>query len=440
MNKNKGHINPLLSRWLRGETGWKEESRLDNQAHEDEFLTEALEGYRRFPGADHAGNLDRLRDRLQQEKRRPLIFVYRAAAAIAVLVVAGGIFWMFNRQENELGGLAQTEKMAEPIEESVQIAPAQEKPVPSTAADDRAGAQSPEPSLPATSNQPLPEKAEVQTRADETLQPELEDLAARSEGAGQDIDKPLPKNESESAIARTDDKTLDREAAPKPARAKERPPAEPSVTFDRFTQLNALLNQPGPRQRLVQGAVFDGEGYPLIGATVILKHSGKGTVTDLEGRYSILADSIDRNLVISYTGYTTRELSLPGQNPVDVVMQENENALSEVVVTAMEAQKSKKDAAGAKAEPRGGYARLNRYLRKNLQLPDDLKADTLSGSVILKFIVEPSGKLNHFQVLQSLCPACDQEAIRVLREGPPWEVVGEQKPVEVILTTPFRRE
>ncbi len=443
MNKNKKHINLLVSRWLHGETGWREETRLDHLAREDEFLAEAMEGYRKFPASDHAGNLDRLRVRLRQGKRRPLVFVYRTAAAIAVLVVAGGIFWMFNRQETGLDGFAQTKIMAEPVEEQTETAPAPAEPEGVAAEEDQAGTQYSAPSLPATTRQPPPEKSGE--LADESIHHEPEDLAARSEAGGQETIEALQKMEvkPDADIARAGDKTLEREAAPKPSAAKEKAPAGPPPGIERPAQLNSFntaSSQPGRGQRLIQGTISDGEGYPLIGASVFIKNSGKGTVTGIDGRFSILADTSDQRLSVSYTGFTTREFPISGQNAVNLVLEPSGVALNEVVVTGLGAKKNKKDAGGAKAEPRGGYARLNRYLRKNLRLPDDFKADTLSGRVILKFLVEPNGKLDRFQVIESLCPACDQEAIRVLREGPPWEVLGEQKPVEVILTAPFRRE
>lgn len=81
----------------------------------------------------------------------------------------------------------------------------------------------------------------------------------------------------------------------------------------------------------VKGIVTESEtGEPLIGASVRVKDTGKGIITDLEGRFSIEVPS-DATLVISYLGMKTVEYKVPKNGNLNVALQSNANMLDEVV-------------------------------------------------------------------------------------------------------------
>ena len=81
----------------------------------------------------------------------------------------------------------------------------------------------------------------------------------------------------------------------------------------------------------VTGVVKDSNGEPLIGVTVKVKGTNRGTVTDLNGNYSIKADR-NSTLQFSYVGYDA--IDVPAGAAAKVVLQNNERQLDEVVVTA----------------------------------------------------------------------------------------------------------
>ena len=80
------------------------------------------------------------------------------------------------------------------------------------------------------------------------------------------------------------------------------------------------------------------DGLPLIGVTVLVKGTTTGTVTDVDGMYSIEADS-DDILVFSYTGMKSQEVSVLGQSIVNVVLDVDAEVLEEVVVIGYGTQK-----------------------------------------------------------------------------------------------------
>lgn len=92
-------------------------------------------------------------------------------------------------------------------------------------------------------------------------------------------------------------------------------------------------------QRTVSGTVTATGGDPLIGVNVLVKGTTTGTVTDLDGKYSVNVPEA-AILEFSYTGYTSQEIPVAGQAVIDVTLEEG-IALGEVVVTALGIEREK---------------------------------------------------------------------------------------------------
>lgn len=95
----------------------------------------------------------------------------------------------------------------------------------------------------------------------------------------------------------------------------------------------------------LQGMVKDMAGEPLIGASVKIKNSSNGVVTDTEGRFMINVKSGDV-IQFSYVGYIPQEVKLTGQNDLEVVLKENSEVLEDVVVVGYGTMR-KKDLTGS---------------------------------------------------------------------------------------------
>ncbi|MDE6741258.1 MAG: TonB-dependent receptor [Muribaculaceae bacterium] len=90
----------------------------------------------------------------------------------------------------------------------------------------------------------------------------------------------------------------------------------------------------------VRGTVTDQNGEPLIGATVMVKGTTKGTSTDFDGNYVLDARPGDV-LVVSYVGYIPSEVKVGNDPIVNIELQENNNSLDELVVVGYGTQKKK---------------------------------------------------------------------------------------------------
>ena len=95
----------------------------------------------------------------------------------------------------------------------------------------------------------------------------------------------------------------------------------------------------GVAQTTVSGTVLDSDGEALIGANVLEKGTSNGTVTDIDGTYSItVADGA--TLVFTFTGFADQEIAVAGQSTIDVTLAAGK-FLNEVVVTGYGTQRSK---------------------------------------------------------------------------------------------------
>lgn len=97
--------------------------------------------------------------------------------------------------------------------------------------------------------------------------------------------------------------------------------------------------------KAVSGIVKDDTGNPLIGVTVTVPGTTKGTTTDANGTYTINADNSE-SLNFSYVGYKPQTIHVNNQSTIDVTMSEDNTSLEEVVVVGYGVQK-RRDIVGA---------------------------------------------------------------------------------------------
>ncbi|GAB4107706.1 TonB-dependent receptor [Echinicola sediminis] len=94
----------------------------------------------------------------------------------------------------------------------------------------------------------------------------------------------------------------------------------------------AQVNKPITIELSVQGAVKDEAGQPIPGASILVKGTALGTVTDLDGNYVLENVPDDAQLVFSFIGYEKQEIALNGRSVIDVTLVLDTQSLDEVVV------------------------------------------------------------------------------------------------------------
>ena len=100
-------------------------------------------------------------------------------------------------------------------------------------------------------------------------------------------------------------------------------------------------SQSTQQAKTITGKVVDVAGEPIIGASVLVKGSSTGSVTDIDGKFSVEAP-VGSTLVVSFVGYATEEVKVGAASDYTVTLKDDTQSLSEVVVTAMGIKKEKK--------------------------------------------------------------------------------------------------
>lgn len=114
------------------------------------------------------------------------------------------------------------------------------------------------------------------------------------------------------------------------------PPVSPSQAK---AIANSLQSQQNNGKFKITGNVTDNNGEPIIGASVVVNGTKNGTVTDIDGNFSIVSGTETPTLNISYVGFDTQNIKVhPGQT-VKVTLKENAQSLEELVVVGYGSQK-----------------------------------------------------------------------------------------------------
>lgn len=192
-------------------------------------------------------------------------------------------------------------------------------------------------------------------------------------------------------------------------------------------QMQQSFAEPTPRAGVqkpltIKGIVVgadDGLGLPQV--SILKKGLNVGTATNLDGEFSIQNVVPNSVLVFRYLGYITQEVSVKTDSTLKISLQPDIAALGEVVVTGYgEAEKKEISFSSDRAKPLVGYPEYNKYLSENLRYPEEAKAENIKGRVTVEFTIEADGSLTNFEIIKGLGYGCDEEAIRLIKEGPKW--------------------
>lgn len=140
------------------------------------------------------------------------------------------------------------------------------------------------------------------------------------------------------------------------------------------------------QKRTVSGIVTDSKNEPLIGVNVTIKNaSTTGTITDIDGKYTLEVPSGNSVLVFSYIGYSTQEVKVNNRSVVDVVLKDDMQALEEVVVVGYGTMK-KSDLTGSVSSMTSDKFKLGTDLT-----PQQLMQGAFSGVNISQNSGKPGG-------------------------------------------------
>lgn len=373
-----------LSDYIQGLRKGKEAHRLEKESMKDPFLADAIDGYNQVEG-NHEQRIEQLRIQISArstKKRNTYAIIWSVAAC---LVIGFGIssYFLF---------LKETPEPVIPIipQKEIALVPTKTK----------------------TDSTPI---SSVSTK-----QADKKDIIAKSRTT---ISKPpsapittMPMEEetSDQMVAATDEEVIMTTGASDPE----------SVKKMRIAKMAVI-----PTNDIIKGKVTDQKGEPLIGASVMYKGTNIGTVTDVNGEFSLLKKAENKLLTAQYIGYDSVEVPVDTSRTMLIAMNEDQKGLSEVVVVGHGVnKKANKDNT---PQPVDGKRKYLKYLKKNLVRPTDETCAQVKGKVVLTFLVNRDGRPFHIKVKKSLCESSDKEAIRLVQEGPDWTYGNKQAEVIV---------
>ena len=373
-----------LSDYIQGLRKGKEAHRLEKESMKDPFLADAIDGYNQVEG-NHEQRIEQLRIQISArstKKRNTYAIIW---SVVACLVIGFGIssYFLF---------LKETPEPVIPIipQKEIALVPTKTK----------------------TDSTPISPVSMKQAGK--------KDIIAKSRTT---ISKPpsapittMPMEEetSDQMVAATDEEVIMTTGASDPE----------SVKKMRIAKMAVI-----PTNDIIKGKVTDQKGEPLIGASVMYKGTNIGTVTDVNGEFSLLKKAENKQLTAQYIGYDPVEVPVDTSRTMLIAMNEDQKGLSEVVVVGHGVnKKANKDNT---PQPVDGKRKYLKYLKKNLVRPTDETCAQVKGKVVLTFLVNRDGRPFHIKVKKSLCESSDKEAIRLVQEGPDWTYGNKQAEVTV---------
>ena len=149
------------------------------------------------------------------------------------------------------------------------------------------------------------------------------------------------------------------------------------------TLFSVLAVTASAQSKTVTGSVVDNTGEPVIGASVVVKGTTHGTITDFDGNFSISGVPNDGTIQISFVGYKTQDVSVAGKSSVRVILEEDSEMLEEVEVVAYGVQK-KVTVTGAVSS-----VKSDDLVRTPVSSVNNVLAGQLSGVTTVQYSGEP---------------------------------------------------
>ena len=412
---------------------------MEKAAMDDPFFADALEGYKNVNLAD--AGLDSLKEKLDKRvgavvpilnsKRKRFTWV-RAAAAIIIIVGTGFLVQqlVFNdRNKNSIAILEKDNKKPESVANKDQVKPDSINKDMSTKSDSLVFRQKQEISTSPNSGSyaftPLDTIRKTGNAKAELKKSETENLPTSDVQVTASAVRKVDPAKEDAFFKRTSDDST------KILNDKQfntaSPVAKSKANQAYYDNRNAgavgfeLNNKYNYR-------VVDAQKNPVPFANVMNTGDNIGTYTDIRGNFNLVSSDSVLNVQIRSLGYNAANYKLVPSNvqPGDLVLKEDERketfAQNKKVVSSL----SRKDSAEIE-EPEVGWGNYNVYVANNIQIPENVRPKNTRNDVELSFDIDKNGQPINIKVTRSSqCKECDEEAKRLLKEGPKWKRKGKK--------------
>ncbi len=436
MSKDKKTYRPIgeqeLEKYLKGELSPQEAHKLERKALSSNLESEAIEGWGQFDPEDVRHDLIGLRKRLEAREKSPVIWI-RIAASVSLLLVSGYLVWNFMENPDQPKQIVETfeEPSAKPEESPQKESTHEIKDVGNKEEDQLALLDETQLDQPKESKPIVKPELVTTESVQEEISLEFEPSEALAENpSDSDIgffelkdSIQIPILESIVANDVGDGMQTSAPVSPSPGIEQALSGRVAGVSEFRSTKTSSARTSDFS-SRTITGVVTDSEGQePLPGVTVVVVGTTIGTISDLDGKYSINVPASKNVLGFSFIGFEPLQSDLSNSEILNVEMDMDVASLSEVVVVGYGTQSSTGSDINetySNASPENGMSKFNDYIRENKIYPTLAQENGIKGVVKLRVSISASGEVGEIILKKALGYGCDEEAIRLVREGPRW--------------------
>jgi TonB family protein len=436
LNITKHHI----IKYLKGDLPYSEQYELEKMMLEDPFLSDAIEGLQEINDSQKLSEtLLEIEGLIESNygKRRVLVPIYKnplaIAAVISLLIVSVAVVLLVPDYRQKVQSFLITKKdkdASEPPESGKQeeLFSEKEEPEEEIALSDSAFEIVEE--QPTLTNLDLESSEEELTATIESEEPStlaiadsvfFEDQTALiAEEEDPFINQPVI--DTTSAILATNDVAGEADQIEKLTVAEDEGISEDlDIRAKRAAPQSRAQLLETPIKSEVSGVVTSAsDNQPIAGVNVIIGGTSRGTITDASGRYSLEVTEDVNTIQFSFIDFQPYVLNVANSGSYNVGLSTDSQQLSEVIVIGFGGADNRTQGSDKFAEPESNRTAYNRYLRENLVYPDSAGNNNISGRVVVEFSVGVNGSISNLEISRSLGYGCDEEALRLIREGPPW--------------------
>ncbi len=406
-----------IERYHNGSMSPAERHAMEKKALSDPFLADAMEGATSIASEEFSADLQELSGKIRHQPARVWFTPLRIAASIVLLVGAGTAFYFLSPlKPTELSHSAQPPTTADSL-----TAPLDSTSTLLTLAKPM------EPSVDTKKSVAPSSTGELKT--DQGVLPD-------KTNSGGGVIAVISETQSQPAVLSTQEEEKSKIASAEISDDKEKvdelvPAASGAAGLDKkeIQTLRAAKMTPAQmsnqKYRNITGKVTSAEdGSALPGVDVVVKNSGERTITDAQGNYQINTKVTNPQFAFSFIGLQTIEAS-PPQSTLNVELKKDAANLSDVVVTRKASEGNPlndvdRGEVVKMATPVGGLKAYYKYLENGLRYPAEALTKNIKGKVTIQFMITPNGSLTAFIVLKGLGHGCEDEVIRLVKEGPLW--------------------
>jgi TonB family protein len=173
--------------------------------------------------------------------------------------------------------------------------------------------------------------------------------------------------------------------------------------------------------------VVDAQNNPVPFANVMNVDDKVGTYTDIRGNFNLVSSDSVLNVQIKSLGYESNNYRLvPSSQIKSLTLKEDYYGRLKILDSnrLFVSNVIKKDTAELE-EPEDGWGNFNTYVANNIQIPETIRKKNTLSNVELSFDVDKNGNPTNIKITKSSqCKECDEEAKRLLKEGPKWKKKG----------------